>query len=241
MDRIQVHPTAFVDPKNPTATTLFLAAEALRGKGAIMLNSKGERFGNELGRRDYLTERINTFCPEDPTVNQLHTAYLIMNDESADGFGRPAFNFYSKIKGFFQKFESADELAKHIGCPSENVQKTLEEYNALVKEYTAGNKPRDRFDKTVFPVAFPSDKALYVAKITPAIHYTMGGLKIDRQGFVFSEFMDKSFKGLLAAGEVTGGVHGRNRLAGNSLLECVVFGRIAGKSAARVSYARDEL
>lgn len=46
---------------------------------------------------------------------------------------------------------------------------------------------------------------------------------------MFSEFMDKPFKGLLAAGEVTGGVHGRNRLAGNSLLECVVFGRIAGK------------
>lgn len=53
--------------------------------------------------------------------------------------------------------------------------------------------------------------------------------------------MEKPFKGLLAAGEVTGGIHGRNRLAGNSLLECVVFGRIAGQSAARVTYSHDEL
>jgi succinate dehydrogenase/fumarate reductase flavoprotein subunit len=82
-----------------------------------------------------------------------------------------------------------------------------------------------------------------------AIHYTMGGLQIDKnvillmfmliyflQAFVYSEFMGKPFQGLLAAGEVTGGVHGRNRLAGNSLLECVVFGRIAGRSAAEIDY-----
>uniref|UniRef100_A0A7E4VJ14 FAD_binding_2 domain-containing protein n=1 Tax=Panagrellus redivivus TaxID=6233 RepID=A0A7E4VJ14_PANRE len=64
----------------------------------------------------------------------------------------------------------------------------------------------------------------------------MGGLKIDREATVFSEFMDKPFKWLLAAGEVTGGVHGRNRLAGNSLLECVVFGRIAAKTAVGIDY-----
>jgi cleavage and polyadenylation specificity factor subunit 2 len=52
--------------------------------------------------------------------------------------------------------------------------------------------------------------------------------------------MQKPFQGLLAAGEVTGGVHGRNRLAGNSLLECVVFGRIAGREAARVNYSKHE-
>ena len=80
-----------------------------------------------------------------------------------------------------------------------------------------------------------------MATITPAIHYTMGGLKIDRNAVVFSEFMDRPFKGLLAAGEASGGVHGANRLGGNSLLECVVFGRIAGKTAANLSYSREEL
>uniref|UniRef100_A0A914REK0 FAD-dependent oxidoreductase 2 FAD binding domain-containing protein n=1 Tax=Parascaris equorum TaxID=6256 RepID=A0A914REK0_PAREQ len=60
------------------------------------------------------------------------------------------------------------------------------------------------------------------------------GYKNSLQAFVFNEFAQKPFRGLLAAGEVTGGVHGRNRLAGNSLLECVVYGRIAGKNAARI-------
>jgi len=61
------------------------------------------------------------------------------------------------------------------------------------------------------------------------------------QAFVYNEFMGKPFQGLLAAGEVTGGVHGRNRLAGNSLLECVVFGRIAGRSAAEINYQVREI
>ncbi|KAH7709723.1 Protein F48E8.3 [Aphelenchoides avenae] len=241
MDDVQVHPTAFIDPKDPTATTKFLAAEALRGKGAILVNQKGERFGNELGRRDYLTERINKYCDKNPKANNWHTAYMVMNDESADAFGRPAFNFYSNIKGFFTKVDNAEKLAEHIGSDAQTLAKTLTDYNQFVADYAAGKKPKDRFEKAVFPVAFPLDKPFYVATITPAVHYTMGGLRIDRQTFVYSEFMEKSFKGLLAAGEVTGGVHGRNRLAGNSLLECVVFGRIAGRQAAKISYNKDEL
>lgn len=113
---------------------------------------------------------------------------------------------------------------------------TLADYNQYVDKYSKSEKTKDKFDKTVFPEAINSEEPIYVAKITPAVHYTMGGLKIDRQAVVFSEFLDKPFKGLLAAGEVTGGVHGRNRLAGNSLLECVVFGRIAGKNAAAINY-----
>uniref|UniRef100_A0A0N5AZ59 FAD_binding_2 domain-containing protein n=1 Tax=Syphacia muris TaxID=451379 RepID=A0A0N5AZ59_9BILA len=197
MNRVQVHPTAFVDPQDPTASTKFLAAEALRGKGAILLNEKGERFGNELGRRDYLTGRILENCATNSEAGGAHVAYLLMTEQSADDFGRPAFNFYSKVKGLFKE---------------------------------------DQFGKKVFPAGFPPDAPIYAAMITPAIHYTMGGLKIDKNAFVFNSFSDKPFKGLLAAGEVTGGVHGRNRLAGNSLLECVVYGRIAGQNAAKVHY-----
>ncbi|KAI1730621.1 FAD binding domain-containing protein [Ditylenchus destructor] len=241
MEHVQVHPTAFVDPKNPAANTKFLAAEALRGKGAILLNEKGERLGNELGRRDYLTSQIYKLCSKNPSVNNLHTAYMVMNNKAAEDFGLPAFNFYAKIKGFFKEVGNADALAEHIGCEKAKLKETLNEYNGLAKQYLEGEQPKDSFGKTVFPVEFSLDEPFYVATITPAIHYTMGGLKIDRQAFVFSEFMDRNFQGLLAAGEVTGGVHGRNRLAGNSLLECVVFGRIAGKSAADVKYGHDEL
>ncbi|VDD95121.1 unnamed protein product, partial [Enterobius vermicularis] len=234
MNRVQVHPTAFVDPQDPTASTKILAAEALRGKGAILLNEKGQRFGNELGRRDYLTGRILENCATNPTAGGAHVAYLLMTEQSADDFGRPAFNFYADVKGLFKRFGNAAELAQFMKADPETVRKTLNEYN----DYVISNDPgkHDEYGKKVFPAGFPPDAPIYAAMITPAIHYTMGGLKIDKQAFVFNEFASKPFKGLLGAGEVTGGVHGHNRLAGNSLLECVVFGRIAGRNAARVRY-----
>jgi FAD-dependent fumarate reductase len=74
---------------------------------------------------------------------------------------------------------------------------------------------------------------VYFAKITPAVHYTMGGIAIDSETHVLREKDTSIIDGLYAAGEVSGGVHGTNRLAGNSLLECVVFGRIAGERAAK--------
>ena len=70
------------------------------------------------------------------------------------------------------------------------------------------------------------------AIITPVIHYCMGGLEIDEDSAVVSQ-SGKAIPGLYAAGEVAGGVHGNNRLGGNSLLDCVVFGRVAGKHCAK--------
>lgn len=102
IEHVQVHPTAFIDPKNPSAGTKFLAAEALRGKGALLVNEKGARFANELSRRDYLTKKINDNCAKSSEAGDLPVAYLVMNDEAVDGFGRPAFTFYAKIKGFFE-------------------------------------------------------------------------------------------------------------------------------------------
>jgi len=68
-----------------------------------------------------------------------------------------------------------------------------------------------------------------VAIITPVIHYTMGGLKVDEHARVLGA--KGAIKGLYAAGEVMGGVHGKNRLGGNSLLDCVVYGRVAGRTS----------
>merc|ERR1719379_1092445 len=70
----------------------------------------------------------------------------------------------------------------------------------------------------------------FVAIITPVIHYCMGGLEIDAEGAVIGK-TGKPIKGLYCAGEVAGGVHGNNRLGGNSLLDCVVFGRVTGLAA----------
>lgn len=100
MTKVQLHPTGFIDPKKPTDRTKFLAAEALRGAGGIMVNQKGVRFANELGRRDEVTKLILDHCDIDEKA-KAHTAYLLMNDKAIDRFGWPAFNFYWKIKGFF--------------------------------------------------------------------------------------------------------------------------------------------
>uniref|UniRef100_A0A0K0FVF6 fumarate reductase (NADH) n=1 Tax=Strongyloides venezuelensis TaxID=75913 RepID=A0A0K0FVF6_STRVS len=232
MENIQIHPTAFVDPADREAGTKFLAAEALRGKGAILLNDKGERFANELGRRDYLSEKIFNNCVSEKN-NRI--AFMIMNDEGVEGFGQQAFNFYWKVKKFFTKVESIEELSNFIGCDKEVLEKTLNEYNKNADE------KKDNFGKTVFPTKFDSSKPLYVGMVTPAIHYTMGGLKINNEGKVFSDITNGTIKGLYAAGEVTGGVHGNNRLAGNSLLECVVFGRAAAVSAVSLNYGHSEL
>lgn len=105
MNRVQIHPTAFIDPAAPDANTKFLAAEALRGKGGILINSKGQRFGNELGRRDYLTQKILKECQP---VKDFQggsagrpAAFLLFNEAAAESFGRPAFNFYAIVKKFF--------------------------------------------------------------------------------------------------------------------------------------------
>ncbi|KAL6728826.1 hypothetical protein Aduo_010561 [Ancylostoma duodenale] len=245
MDRVQIHPTAFVDPADPGAGTKFLAAEALRGKGAILINSNGVRFANELGRRDYVTGKILHDCKPIEAFHNgsagLSSAIMLMNDEAADSFGRPAFSFYHVVKKFFTKYNTVKDFAAAAGIPYEVLKETIEKYNKFVEAGKSGAKEKDAFGKSVFPVAFDLDKPIYAAIITPAIHYTMGGLKIDKQAHVINDFTAAPFKGLLAAGEVTGGVHGANRLAGNSLLECVVFGRIAGRNAAATNYTHEEL
>merc|ERR1712007_379309 len=77
------------------------------------------------------------------------------------------------------------------------------------------------------------DEPFYVAIITPVIHYCMGGLLTTPDGEVVGKKNGKPLPGLFVAGEAAGGVHGNNRLGGNSLLDCVVFGRVAGKHAVK--------
>ncbi|KRX61807.1 Cleavage and polyadenylation specificity factor subunit 2 [Trichinella sp. T9] len=227
MDKVQVHPTGFVDPEQPDAGTKFLAAEALRGSGALLLDHSGQRFANELGPRDYLTGRIESQCKQSKDVGRK-TAYMLLNDEAVDLFGRPSFEFYWKKKNFFTKADNVEQLAKLLNVEAELVNATLKQYAEA-----ADGARDDPFGKTVFPVIFDPGRPIYVARITPVIHYTMGGLKIDIHSQVLREDGSK-ISGLYAAGEVSGGVHGANRLGGNSLLECAVFGAIAGKYAAMV-------
>ena len=103
----------------------------------------------------------------------------------------------------------------------------------------AAGEMADPFGKTSFRHApISRDEDLYVGRIVPVLHYTMGGLRMDGDGRVLRA--DGSpIAGLSAAGEVTGGVHGNNRLGGNSLLDCVVFGRVAGRFCADWMFGKD--
>merc|ERR1711971_1453481 len=89
-----------------------------------------------------------------------------------------------------------------------------------------------KFYHNFIPGSAVKSEPFYVAIITPVIHYCMGGLEIDCDSAVLGP-SGKAIAGLYAAGEVAGGVHGNNRLGGNSLLDCVVFGRVTAVEAAK--------
>lgn len=83
----------------------------------------------------------------------------------------------------FQKFDNAEKTAEYIGADYDTFSKTLEDYNKFVEKYKSGEKAKDSFGKTVFPVEFPLDKTFYVATITPAIHYVRQLLSFNNVNF----------------------------------------------------------
>merc|ERR1712038_235217 len=97
-----------------------------------------------------------------------------------------------------------------------------------------------KFFHNIIPGSAVKTEPFYVAIITPVIHYCMGGLEIDEDSAVISTSTGTAIPGLYAAGEVAGGVHGNNRLGGNSLLDCVVFGRVSAKAACKWMFGADD-
>jgi flavocytochrome c len=244
MDKVQLHPTAFIDPKDPKNHTKYLGPEALRGSGGILLDQRGRRFVNELDLRSKVSNKILENCDPyempDGTKGRAW-AWCVLNEEAQVKFGLPMLKFYKDRVGLFEAVEGTDGLAKLIGCDEENVKETLREYTAA-----ADQKICKATGKSVFPTRVcESDTSFIVARITPCIHYCMGGLEISSCAEVLQTLSHSAvgkrakIKRLFAAGECTGGVHGGNRLGGNSLLECVVYGRIAGERAATVQQPYD--
>jgi succinate dehydrogenase/fumarate reductase flavoprotein subunit len=202
----------------------FLAPELLRGVGGILINEKGERFCNELGTRDYVTGKITENCQkQDIKEIDQYESFLLMNQEMANEFGNN-FYFYKDVQGFIIEHNNFSEMSSELNISYNNLENTINEYNE------AFDKKLDKFNKTNFPYKFDLNKTVYSMIITPSIHYTMGGLKMNNKGEILNT-NNESIKGLYGAGEVTGGVHGGNRLGGNSLMECGVFGRRAARAA----------
>ena len=208
MKQIQIHPTVQYDSSN-------LITEGLRGDGAILVNTNGKRFIDEVLARDVVSkaeiEQPNSF------------AYLIIDQKMVD----ESLLIQGYIaKGYSFKGDTYEALAKEINIPADAFAKTMNDWNGYVK---ARKDPE--FGRTSF--IEPLDKApFYAIKVTPGIHHTMGGLKIDSRTRVLKAD-GTPIEGLFAAGEVTGGVHGGNRLGGTAVSDFVVYGRIAGQEAAK--------
>ncbi|RDW78872.1 putative FAD dependent oxidoreductase [Aspergillus mulundensis] len=222
MEHIQVHPTGFLDQKGPSATVKFLAAEALRGEGGILLLDNGTRFVNELETREFITDAVwksATKLEGDGDIRQWDVMLLL--DEGAAAALDTHMQFYL-WKGLLQKTT--------LGEIGETALETVQEYADIV----AGKKA-DPYGRVAFGnwmLSEPqADSVVYVGKVTPVLHFTMGGVLFNEEAQVLDE-QGQPIRGLWAAGEVTGGLHGQNRLGGSSLLECAVFGRIAGDQAA---------
>jgi flavocytochrome c len=215
MDKIQLHPTGFIDPQDPGCSSKVLAAEFLRGVGGILLNRQGRRFCNEMGARDYVVEKMQ--LEPEPKV-----FFLVLSTAAAEEANTHV-EFYVK-RGLLKTFQGVQNLQDWMGITSNILRETLTCYiedAALDKDcfgrLSFGHLPSKDLDREVF----------YAGTVTPVLHYCMGGIAITTKGAVMRN--DSVIPGLYAVGEVTGGLHGDNRLGGNSLLECVVFGKAIGR------------
>lgn len=206
MDQIQIHPTVQYD-------TAALITEGLRGDGAILVNAEGKRFIDEVGTRDVVSAA---------EIAQTGSySWLVVDQAMADASSVIA--GYIK-KGFAVTGADYAELASAMGVDAEAFAATMESWNGCVEA-----KSDPEFGRTSF--ANPLNTAPYYAiKVTAGVHHTMGGLSISPATEVLGE-NGEPIPGLFAAGEVTGGVHGANRLGGNAVADFIVFGRIAGESA----------
>ncbi|MDO4588757.1 MAG: flavocytochrome c [Fusobacterium sp.] len=208
MTEIQTHPTV-VHKKTAMIT------EAVRGEGAILVNREGKRFVSELETRDVVSKA---------ELEQTgKSAFLVFDQEVREKLG--AINGYVR-KGFAIEGATLEELAKKVGIDAKSLVETMNKYNGYVK---AGEDKE--FGKTALPRELVK-APFYAIEVSPAVHHTMGGVRINTNAEVLTAD-GKVIPGLFAAGEITGGVHGANRIGGNAVTDITVYGKTAGENAAK--------
>ncbi len=207
MDQIQTHPT--VHPETQTMYT-----EAVRGNGAILVNKEGKRFVNELLTRDVVSEAILGQTDKE--------AYILFDQNVRDGL--KSIEKYISAGIIFES-DTIEGLAEQIGVDAAALAETMKTYSESVTAGTDAEFGRESMEEPLTTAKY------YAGLCAPAVHHTMGGVKINTTTEVLKED-GTAIAGLFAAGEITGGVHGANRLGGNAVTDIVVFGRIAGQKAA---------
>ena len=212
MANIQIHPTA-------EATNHILITEAVRGNGAILVNHESKRFCNEMDTRDVVSAAI--------LAQTQGEAFLIFDQGVRKSLA--SIETYAN-QHLLKEGATVAELAQAIGVPAADLETTLNRYNAYQKEGVDKDFGRSATGMTASLVTAP----YYAVRVTPAIHHTMGGLSVNTDTQVLRAD-GTPIPGLYAAGEVTGGLHGANRLGGNGVADIVVNGRLAGINAGRAA------
>ena len=216
MQYIQTYPTCDVE----TGALLYVGDVRLEGR-SILVNLEGKRFVEELERRDVISFAV--------TEQTGGVSYMFWDEASMQASGVAASHQqeYDDLirRGKLVKADTMEEACAHFGINAEELKATVERYN----QYAADGKDLE-FNKRGTLTAF-GEGPYYIMVSTPAIHHCMGGLKINTSAQVM-DTEGNVIPGLYAAGEVTGDIHGTNRLGSDAIADIIVYGRIAGENAA---------
>lgn len=208
MEQIQTHPTV-------VKGTGFMITESVRGNGAVIVNRNGKRFVDEMENRDIVSAAV--------LRSPGKTAFLVFDQgvreslKVIEGYATHSWMIEGK---------TLKELAGKLKIDAGELERTVQKYNHFVAEKSDEDFNRNPSSMERMLVKAP----FYAIEIEPAIHHTMGGLKISSEAQVLSKG-GEAVPGLFAAGEVTGGIHGANRLGGNAVADVCIFGKIAADSA----------
>lgn len=217
IDQIQLYPICDVD----TGKLLYVGDTRLVG-GALLVNKEGHRFVEELGTRREISLAIKGQTD--------HVGYLLWDEKSSEETGTihshatEAESLYER--GHLVKADTIEELADHFGIDVDQLMETVETFNTNSKNDKDPDFNLRMLGWTV------EEGPFYMLKAVPAVHHTMGGIQINTEAEVL-DADGNPIEGLYAAGEVTGGIHGSNRLGSAAIADITVFGRIAGENAAK--------
>ena len=213
---IQTGPWSCADEKGYGMGSRF-AAYGVFIAGILVNPETGRRIVNEWADRKARSDAV------------FNTGHLCVGITDARGADQEADSLSHCLKhGKILAFDTLSELSRAYEMPSDELEKTIEAYNRIVER-----GGRDEFGKDLSHGALPLNRPpFYGIRLWPKVHYTPGGIGIDEQARVI-DLEGAPIPGLFAAGEVCGGIHGAGRLGSCALPECIVFGRIAGRSAAK--------
>ncbi|WP_308008291.1 flavocytochrome c [uncultured Fusobacterium sp.] len=218
MPFIQTYPTC-----DPISGALLYFGDVRLVGGSILVNQEGKRFVEELERRDVISMAIK---------KQTGNAAYQFCDEAQVKLSGVAEHHADEMNYLFNnkllvKANTIKEAADFFGIDAAELEKTVEKYN----QYAKDGKDLE-FNKRGKLTPFEAKGPFYIMKAVPAVHHTMGGVKIDENARVINT-KGEIIKGLYGAGEVTGDIHGTNRLGSDAIADITVFGRIAGQNVVK--------